>query len=799
LAVPATLDPVSGKFFAALDAPGSDPALVAWGDGDPVASLDALITGSTARLVGGVTALVPAGNVQGGGVLAVDGAGAVRWFGADARKLAASAGEKNAGDAAVEAATRETGGGGVLVVTRAKKDGAKSGKSKKKDAGVDEETLNARVATLYRAAGTDDAGRSVECVWRVEARPPAICFASDGDTDGNAASVAPRVIAAAAEGGALTLVWSSGVWASYDPHAEDPGAPVRALRLGGGGAALKKPGGKRGAAARGEASDSGALPHASAASLGGGYFAIARARAGGASVTVLDARFGGVHAHRNVDAAGGDVPDGVSVAALADADDGSFRVALCLADAVTLVELPAPPPVSLAVALGALSADERGAAARALGRAAAAAAAAPPRAGVATLELEALLASVGGHVPVAADGEKSAFSFGSGAVVEVDLAGLSLDGDDDADAVDALAAFAREDVTAADAAAALAPFARGEGRRRSRSKSKSAKGGAGKNSPANDAGSPPPMPPAVLSAALDACVRNRLWGPLRELVDAGLVTSSTAAPGMVRALLDADRLEDVEAFVSSAADVSAEDLRLCLDAILATPETCAFAASPASLAASRERRVAAAESAVAAAEALAKRESEKGEKTPRELRAAARDARVAAAAVESFDAKVMPWAFALHAVVSRPIDPIAAADALPSLSAEAAAKLASFASAWLEAYADLAASCDVSGVSAPVGVPSLPTLVGWTSALIDAHFTSFAVEGSMGGPDGDEGGEGDAAAAAAAMRSAAERLSAACDAVSKMGGALAHVAEGAAVPEHQGVLSTTYSIEVVDW
>jgi hypothetical protein len=82
--------------------------------------------------------------------------------------------------------------------------------------------------------------------------------------------------------------------------------------------------------------------------------------------------------------------------------------------------------------------------------------------------------------------------------------------------------------------------------------------------------------------------------------------------------------------------------------------------------------------------------------------------------------------------------------------------------------------------------------------LIDAHFTSFAVEGSMGVGDGDEGGD-DAAAAAAAMRAAAERLSAACDAVGKMGGALAHVAEGAAVPEHQGALSTTYSIEVVDW
>ena len=37
------------------------------------------------------------------------------------------------------------------------------------------------------------------------------------------------------------------------------------------------------------------------------------------------------------------------------------------------------------------------------------------------------------------------------------------------------------------------------------------------------------------------------------------------------------------------------------------------------------------------------------------------------------------------------------------------------------------------------------------------------------------------------------------DAAALAGGALAHVAEGAAVPEHQGALSTTYSIEVVDW
>ena len=768
-AVPATRDPISGKFFAALDAPGSDPALVAWGDGDPVASLDALISGSTARLVGGVAALVPAGNVQGGGVLAVDSAGTVRWFGEDARKLAASAGD--ASDAAVEAATPEAGGGGVLVVTRVT---PKERRAKKKDT---------RVATLYRAAGSDDAGRRVERAWRVEVRPPS--FAADQDTDGNAASIAPRVVAAAAEGDALTLVWSDGFWASYDPHAEDPGAPVRELRLGGGEKpAANRAGGKRGATERGEKSHAGALPHASAASLGGGYFAVATAtHAGGASVAVLDARFGGVHAHQNVEAAGG--AGGVSLAALSDGDDGSFRVALCLVDAVALVDLPAPAPVSLAAALGARSAAARGAAARALGRANAAAAAAPPRVGVATLEPEALLAAASRRV---GEGEKPA-SFASGAVVEVDLAGLALDGDDDGDATGALAALEREGVTAAEAATALAPFARlGEGRQRSKSKRGATRGGAAPHS------GEVPMPPAVLSAALDTCVRNRLWGPLRDLVDAGFVTSSNAAPGMVRALLEADRLEDVETFVSSAADVSAEDLRRYLDSILSEPGTCAFAASPASLAASRERRVAAAEAAAAAA----KRESERGETSPAALRAAARDARIAAAAVESFDATDMPWAFALHAVVSRPIDPIAAANALPSLSPAATAKLASFASTWLQTYADLAASCDVSGASAPRGVPSLPTIVGWLSALIDARFTSLAVEGSMG--DGDGGGAAAAAAAATrATRAAADQLSAACDAVGKIGGALAHVAEGAAVPEHQGVLSTTYSIEVVDW
>jgi hypothetical protein len=46
---------------------------------------------------------------------------------------------------------------------------------------------------------------------------------------------------------------------------------------------------------------------------------------------------------------------------------------------------------------------------------------------------------------------------------------------------------------------------------------------------------------------------------------------------------------------------------------------------------------------------------------------------------------------------------------------------------------------------------------------------------------------------------AAAKLQAACASVGKVAGALQHMYEGAPLPEHQGLLSTTYTIELVDW
>ena len=98
----------------------------------------------------------------------------------------------------------------------------------------------------------------------------------------------------------------------------------------------------------------------------------------------------------------------------------------------------------------------------------------------------------------------------------------------------------------------------------------------------------------------------------------------------------------------------------------------------------------------------------------------------------------------------------------------------------------------------PPGTPSLAAAVSWTSALIDAHFTSFAVRGKKRGSEGEDE-EGKALEAMASLRKSADTLRAACESVGRVAGALQHVAEGGPTPENQGVLSTTYSIEVVDW
>jgi len=134
----------------------------------------------------------------------------------------------------------------------------------------------------------------------------------------------------------------STVWVSYDPHAQDPGTPGRPLRLGGD-AASASDGKKRAAAnaarrrtARQRNRRNRSCTPLRCRSVAGTSPWHARARA--VRVSPCLTRFGR-NAHVNVAAVGG--AGGVSLAALADAEDGSFRVALCFADhSVTLVGSP---------------------------------------------------------------------------------------------------------------------------------------------------------------------------------------------------------------------------------------------------------------------------------------------------------------------------------------------------------------------------------------------------------------------------------------------------------------------------
>ena len=302
------------------------------------------------------------------------------------------------------------------------------------------------------------------------------------------------------------------------------------------------------------------------------------------------------------------------------------------------------------------------------------------------------------------------------------------------------------------------------------------------------------VPPAVLAAAVDGCVRRELWEPLRALVAGGHVASSSTAPDLVRCLLAADRLADLDAFLVSARDVLAGGC-----ATMPRRVSVGRRRVPSALAAVVDVRTATAEAAVRDAEAAARGRKEKGVGGAESARGAgdgggegSRRARVAVAAVDAFDD--FPRAALLHALVARPADPSIAAETLPGLSASAAAQLASYLARWLETYAERA----VADATPPPGTPSLAAAVSWTSALIDAHFTSFAVRGKKRGSEG-EGEEGKALEAMASLRKSAESLRAACESVGRVAGALQHVAEGGPTPENQGVLSTTYSIEVVDW
>ena len=304
------------------------------------------------------------------------------------------------------------------------------------------------------------------------------------------------------------------------------------------------------------------------------------------------------------------------------------------------------------------------------------------------------------------------------------------------------------------------------------------------------------VPPAVLAAGIEGCLRRQLWAPLRALVDEGYLTHSCQAPGLASTLIAAGRFADLDAFLRLGDDVDGADIRACLEVFLdensqvpvkAIEEVSARQVKFATDAVARAERLTSAARTAKERHALSAASTAK---------AALHRARIATAAVEAFDG--MPRAPLLHALCARPLCPEYATAALPDLPPASAARLVRYLSVWLEAYSGFGAAgsgpIDGGGDDEPslFGIPALREVVAWAGAVIDAHFTAFAMNSTAGGDEEQH-------EATATLRRAAARLQAGCASVGRVNGALVHVRDGAPLPENQGVQSSTYSIELVDW
>ena len=741
-AVPAVYDPGCGRYFAAILPPGeTEPALVTWTDADPLASLDAAVDSGSTRLPDGIAALVAVGGGDGGGgVLVVGANGAARWFGADARKLAASAqpgegtedGKKKtaAAKTVVETCAEANDGGGVVVVT------------------ADRSNAEYRTVTMFKVAGGEHSGRSVETKWEIEVTPP------EG---------ASRAVAVAGGDDDLCIMWSNGVWRAYSDNKKKMKELVTtggANETGGGG---KKAGGKRGKAA-GAADANGVLPSASIASLGGGFYAVAQVGpgcGGGARIAVCDSKYGAVHSCTETHpGSGGGGEDGVRIAPLPD-EDGDCRLVVSVAGEIVITEVPATGPLTLLSVLGRLNLaagpdGPAGPAIKVLGVANVREMAKPDQYSIYTPKFPEPTPRPTDPLaeplePIIDRGDPS----GENGWWCPDPAAEKM-AKDMVDKFDGDAS-----ITAAAAQKMLNQYKTGEH---------------------------VDIPPVVLAAGIYGCMRRELWAPLRDMVDEGYLTHSSQALGLVPALIAAGRFADLDAFLRLGDDVDGADIKACLEAFLEEkgPSAQAIKEVSARQVKAAEEAVRAAEQAAAAMKASKERHAISAAST---AKAALHRARIATAAVESFDG--MHWAPTLHSLVARPLTPEYATEALPDLPPDAAAKLVAYLSVWLEAYSGGDGGSVDLAMEPVKGLPAAREVITWAGAVIDAHFTTFAM--NRGDEDGDED------AAMAALRRAAAKLQAGCASVGRVNGALAHVRDGAPLPENQGVQSSTYSIELVDW
>ena len=548
-----------------------------------------------------------------------------------------------------------------------------------------------------------------------------------------------RVVALSCSGRASAeVLWSDGTWQTF-AGAGAALAPchTRALSCFDGGDTAPPPAAtpgqkkRRGGADEGGAAQNGTT-RLGAAVFGGGYVALLgpRVAGGGAMLTVLDARFGGAHHAAPLPGAG---EAGRSHCLALPGGVGATRLVCATSSAVLLAHVHAP-PLSLASALGALaspaahdafatdsSAHVQGAMVPPMWRAYA-----PDAAGA------------------AAQADAMALPLDTGALWDVQ-AMSERDAEQGAAAQRLLDAGATP-TAAAVTAALMKLFADKSG------------------------GKGVPVSSRVVRAAVQRCLRDRLWDPLRLLIEGGHLPLVPAHTARVPALLEAGQLQLLRAYFSHAAEVTTADLGAALGAALdaaATPPAQLATAALDSVAALRADATAAVDRADEALRASS-------DDVPALLSAA----RLLVAATEQFSAGD---AALLHAVIAARRDDGAVIDAIRGLEPAQVAQLLAYVQRWMRLYHTSLARDALARVP---GVPDLAQVMSWASLLLDGHFLHLAA-GATGGT------------AVRKLAAAVKTLVAGVVSLAPLEGPVQHLRAGKLLPPPAGTVSAHYSVELL--
>ena len=269
----------------------------------------------------------------------------------------------------------------------------------------------------------------------------------------------------------------------------------------------------------------------------------------------------------------------------------------------------------------------------------------------------------------------------------------------------------------------------------------------------------------VVAAAVRACLRGGLWPTLERIAEAGLITSTDAAPELVPALVAAKQFGALSAILVCAHDVSPHDLEASLVAALevdAGAGLCNLAL------------LTAAAASLTAAEAAARDQRA-------DAGACIARARALVAAVEEFPAS---QAVLLHAVIAARRDDGAAAAAAAALSVDHVLTMLAYLNRWLRLHrgalgSDPGVVLDTSSVP---GCPTLSQCISWTSTLVDAHFSRLVMHDS-------------GAALLGQLAAAVKTHVSATSALAHLDGVVRHLADGRPLPAPAGTVSALYSIE----